>query len=93
MITHNNVGRTSKYSRNLATMPAVKSWFESCPGTYSDRIVHRPDEEKSVAQARLALRVAVSRAKRRGPILTLNKNVVNSSNQYCMDPKMLACNC
>lgn len=39
-------------------------------GTFSDRIVRRPDEDSSVAQARLALRVAVSRAKRRVTIVT-----------------------
>ena len=39
-------------------------------GTHSDRIVRRPDDESSVAQARLSLRVAVSRAKRRVTILT-----------------------
>lgn len=39
-------------------------------GTYSDRIVRRPNEDRSIAQARLALRVAVSRAKKRVTILT-----------------------
>lgn len=39
-------------------------------GTFSDRIVRRPEEEGSMAQAMLALRVAVSRAKRRVTILT-----------------------
>lgn len=39
-------------------------------GLHADRIVRRPDEDKVVAQARLSLRVAVSRAKRRVTILT-----------------------
>lgn len=39
-------------------------------GIYADRIVRRPDEEDVVAQARLSLRVAVSRARKRVTILT-----------------------
>lgn len=39
-------------------------------GTYSDRIVRNPVDDKAVAQARLTLRVAASRAKRRVTILT-----------------------
>ncbi len=39
-------------------------------GFHQHRIVHNPDEEKSVAQARLALRVAVSRAKYKVAVLT-----------------------
>lgn len=39
-------------------------------GVHADRIVRQPDQEQVVAQARLSLRVAVSRAKKRVTILT-----------------------
>ncbi len=39
-------------------------------GIHADRIVRQPDEEDVVAQARLSLRVAVSRARKRVTILT-----------------------
>lgn len=39
-------------------------------GTYRDRIVRSPSEENSVAQSRLSLRVAVSRARHRVTIVT-----------------------
>ena len=39
-------------------------------GIYADRIVRRPDDEDVVAQARLSLRVAVSRARSRVTIVT-----------------------
>jgi len=39
-------------------------------GLHADRIVRQPDQEKVVAQARLSLRVAVSRARKRVTILT-----------------------
>lgn len=43
-------------------------------GLYSDRIVRQSDDENVIAQARLSLRVAVSRARQKVTILTSQQN-------------------